>query len=657
MSTSKGDENKGGATDEGLSIEEMNRLRIQLGLKPLYVPSEKEKKEMENKIQNEQQEMQKTLHIQEELEKRKKEREYTKSLSGKTLAQEIEDESVSSWIEKMKQRAIEREMIFENEDEELEKMDVQEDKNYRIHHDFQDLKEGEEIVLNLKDQNVLEDDFDEEEVGLVNESITTTEKDRRNKELKKKKPIYNPYDTDNKSILPQYDDEKAPSSFLLNAQDTQEEQEEKQKKIRAALKIEEQRDKKGARSSDSSKIASEYYDEEEMNQLFKPKKKKSKKKESSNKHKEGKNKRNQVLEMLKKQKMEEKQNEVKEEKVKEEIEIKKEIDIKPKDNDNLQEREKRYKRAIKKVVSKATGEVEGEDNDELYEILSKSRKRKTTQEPSIQIPTPSSVQSVAQAILERKKKMKEKKKLESNNKDTGMVFTSTTEFVKGMEVEDFEDPIPKKEIKKEPENPSSFQSYPPVNIKKEKQDPNSSTNEDDKMNDESEGDDDEDDNSAESGGLASTLNFLKNSNYSEKDSFIVASRFTDNSSIKKEIFGYKEDKIDLRKFDEFGRLLTPKEAFRDLSHRFHGKGSGKNKSEKRLRKYHQQLKLNQHLSSENVDNTLSNLENFQKKSGKAFVQLTLGSQAMQELTQQTSEDLGKHLQENIKKKRNNNQKK
>lgn len=40
--------------------------------------------------------------------------------------------------------------------------------------------------------------------------------------------------------------------------------------------------------------------------------------------------------------------------------------------------------------------------------------------------------------------------------------------------------------------------------------------------------------------------------------------------------------------DETGRNMTPKEAFRQLSHRFHGKGSGKKKTEKRAKQHEQE---------------------------------------------------------------------
>lgn len=52
-----------------------------------------------------------------------------------------------------------------------------------------------------------------------------------------------------------------------------------------------------------------------------------------------------------------------------------------------------------------------------------------------------------------------------------------------------------------------------------------------------------------------------------------------------EIFNrdYKPD-IQLKYVDEFGRTMNQKEAFKHLSHQFHGKGSGKMKTEKRLKK-------------------------------------------------------------------------
>lgn len=46
------------------------------------------------------------------------------------------------------------------------------------------------------------------------------------------------------------------------------------------------------------------------------------------------------------------------------------------------------------------------------------------------------------------------------------------------------------------------------------------------------------------------------------------------------------------------KQLTPKEAFRLLSHKFHGKGPGKMKEEKRMKQYQEELKLKQMKNSD-----------------------------------------------------------
>lgn len=46
---------------------------------------------------------------------------------------------------------------------------------------------------------------------------------------------------------------------------------------------------------------------------------------------------------------------------------------------------------------------------------------------------------------------------------------------------------------------------------------------------------------------------------------------------------YRPD-VNLEYVDDTGRRMNEKEAFRFLSHRFHGKGSGKKKTEKRTKK-------------------------------------------------------------------------
>ena len=59
---------------------------------------------------------------------------------------------------------------------------------------------------------------------------------------------------------------------------------------------------------------------------------------------------------------------------------------------------------------------------------------------------------------------------------------------------------------------------------------------------------------------------------------------------KEKFKNYKPD-INLTYRDESGRVLSTKEAYKELSHKFHGKYSGKNKKEKQLRKLQQELAM------------------------------------------------------------------
>lgn len=82
-------------------------------------------------------------------------------------------------------------------------------------------------------------------------------------------------------------------------------------------------------------------------------------------------------------------------------------------------------------------------------------------------------------------------------------------------------------------------------------------------------------------------------------------------------------KLDYR--DEFGRLLTKKEAFRMLSYKFHGHGPGKKKKEKRLRALKQELEAQKLLSGEGSSKMMGVLEKKQKAGQQAHVVLSSGS--------------------------------
>lgn len=87
---------------------------------------------------------------------------------------------------------------------------------------------------------------------------------------------------------------------------------------------------------------------------------------------------------------------------------------------------------------------------------------------------------------------------------------------------------------------------------------------------------------------------------------------------------YKPD-VKIVYYDEFGRELTPKEAWKALSHKFHGKGSGRMKTEKRLKKIAEEKKKEAMASG---DTPLSMNQAFQirqEKAGQAHFVLSVGN--------------------------------
>lgn len=76
---------------------------------------------------------------------------------------------------------------------------------------------------------------------------------------------------------------------------------------------------------------------------------------------------------------------------------------------------------------------------------------------------------------------------------------------------------------------------------------------------------------------------------------------------------YKPD-VNIVYYDEFGRELSAKEAWKALSHKFHGKGSGKMKTEKRLKKIAEEKKQ---MAMSSGDTPLSMNQAFQIRQEKA----------------------------------------
>nr|GMD59001.1 SART-1 family protein DOT2-like [Ipomoea batatas] len=93
-------------------------------------------------------------------------------------------------------------------------------------------------------------------------------------------------------------------------------------------------------------------------------------------------------------------------------------------------------------------------------------------------------------------------------------------------------------------------------------------------------------------GLCTALRLLKDRG-ALKETIQWGAPNMDNNKSSKEIH--------IERTDEYGRILTPKEAFRLFSHKFHGKRPSKLKQQKRMRQYQQHLKVKQMTPSQSVE--------------------------------------------------------
>jgi len=95
----------------------------------------------------------------------------------------------------------------------------------------------------------------------------------------------------------------------------------------------------------------------------------------------------------------------------------------------------------------------------------------------------------------------------------------------------------------------------------------------------------------------------------------------------KEMKNYKPD-FKIEYVDPHGRPLSQKEAFRVLSHKFHGKGSGKAKTAKRANKLKEEEKLQMMSSIDTPLNTAALFKDKQSKSQSAHIVLSGGGKSL-----------------------------
>lgn len=306
-----------------LSIVETNKLRAKLGLKPLEVgppesSSSSEPKRDENAPKNEKtgmsyekikddwgefyhkpatnlKEKSQDAKIREKLKERKEKRAVEAKLKQfKSLGEDADMDDVKNWVsrnrakELLRREADKRAKLLDQLDEEfgvgeLVEQQVRDSKRnaykdrdlrgLRVEHDVEAFKEGRQVILTLKDADVLD-----EEAGdtLVNVNMLDDERYKKNVENKKLNPnhygydVYSQDDVDEygqpkqRDILGKYNEEiggAQKSSFTIGSNADQEATEKRrQLEIKAKL----QNKKLESIDVSSLTLATDYYNENEL---------------------------------------------------------------------------------------------------------------------------------------------------------------------------------------------------------------------------------------------------------------------------------------------------------------------------------------------------------------------------------------------------------
>ncbi|XP_042341692.1 U4/U6.U5 tri-snRNP-associated protein 1 [Plectropomus leopardus] len=669
--------------DASLSIEETNKLRAKLGLKPLELNDTK--KELGTKDEPVVAETINPFHIKQQKDMREKlaamkEKRILNQKLGKvkTLADDDWLDDTTAWVERSRKLAKEKE-IAEKRAKLLEEMDeefgvsslVEEEfaqsrkdaytsqdlKGLKVQHKVDSFGEGQTVILTLQDKGVLE----EEEDVLVNVGLVDKEKAEKNVELKKKKPDYKPYEEEESvddmvvfkshSVLSKYDEEiegEKKKSFRLNTGGFADgERERELQAMKDALRNQAQ-----SLQMPALTIASEYYTPQEMVGFKKTKRrvKKIRKKEKlltaddlliddTRSSDFGSRSRGRG------------RKEVDEdgEEIKEETKWPHEI---PQMSDDIRTAEMDISDDEDFTSPEPAVIEEDEAEQELQKQLEKQRKLKQKQLLK------DSGEKVAEQI----------KILDSVNSDNdperknNIVFNATSEFCRTLgdiptygqsgnredqeEIMDFEQEEEKDDAGDSDSEMDENVGWSTVNLDEEQKQPDFSTASATILDEEP----------IVNSGLAAALLLCKNKGLLDtemqkvarvrapkgalpNDNYCIEDKmgFDDKYSRREEYRGFTQDfkekdsykpDVKIEYVDESGRRLTPKEAFRQLSHRFHGKGSGKMKTERRMKKLEEEALLKKMSSSDTPLGTVALLQEKQKSQKTPYIVLSGSGKSM-----------------------------
>ncbi|EGZ13773.1 hypothetical protein PHYSODRAFT_513489 [Phytophthora sojae] len=626
----QGDDKNG---EISLSIEETNKLRLSLGLKPLSVgPSKKEqavvsvqKSSAQLEAEREQQELKRKL------QQSRTRRELTQKLAGKSLGEQLKEDLEA---QKKGQKKGSHDALEWKE----EKYDAAALAGMTVGHALDTFEDGQEVVLTLKDSRVLGEDgkdLNEAEDELVN--VELSEKDRRLEHQARAKraamPVYSGYDDDEfiemgssrkrkngTKLLAQYDEEQdvaeaaearkfkldaTGGSAVLESEGKQEEEDDV-----AVISL----------SMDRTKQAEDYYTKEEVEAQFAKKKNKKLRKKKKKKSQEG----GDAVSLVAQLEQEALQAGASGSKDRgKRKRSRREDDEDPEEEENLL----RFQEAREKANAVAS--------EALAASSGKRRMKRRPVDDSEIVDDAAAIEMELGASLARARQLAQQQSQTQtpvaptttvSSKPVGQVFGevgTTSNTVVFNEATDFETRLRDAMEKRA----AQFQAAT-----------GEQKHEDDMEIDEEtkEEDNDEDEETKENEvwgeeqplvgtGMGATLALLRKTGdlrqtrverQAGRANDARDRNFEDDLRIKNGV------KLDYR--DEFGRLLTKKEAFRMLSYKFHGHEPGKKKKEKRLKQLKEELEAQKLLSGEGSTKMMKVLEKKQKHTKEAHVVLSSG---------------------------------
>lgn len=671
--------------DASLSIEETNKLRAKLGLKPLEL--NENKKELGTKEDPLVAEtinpvlIKKQKDMREKLAAMKEKRIQNLKLGKiKAIAEEDWLDDASAWVEKSRNMAKEKELaekrakVLQEMDEEFGVSSLVDEefaqskkhlytardlKGLKVQHKVDSFNEGQTVILTLQDKGVLE----EEEDVLVNVGMVDKEHTEKNVELLKKRPEYKPYEEDESvddmitakphTVLSKYDEEiegEKKKSFRLSTGGFADGEREREiQAMREALRNQAQ-----SLEMPALAIASEYYTSTEMVgfKKTKPRVRKIRKKEKQTAADELRIDDTRSTDFGSRTRGRgRKQLEDVVEKVEEETAVASNV---PQMSDDVRMAEMEMSDEEDFTVPESTVFEEDEAEQELQKQLEKQRKLKQRQLLK------DSGEKVAEKIKELDEGGLENDPEHRNG--LNIVFNATSEFCRTLgdiptyglsgnredqeDIMDFEDKEEKDDAGDSESELDDNVGWSTVNLDEELKQPDFATASATILDEEP----------IVKSGLAAALLLCKNKGLLDtemqkisrvratkgalpNDNYCIEDKmgFDDKYSRREEYRGFAQDfkdkdsykpEVKIEYVDESGRRLTPKEAFRQLSHRFHGKGSGKMKTERRMKKLEEEALLKKMSSSDTPLGTVALLQEKQKSQKTPYIVLSGGGKSM-----------------------------